>query len=643
MIMMKKRLFKFLALVLSLIFSLQALSACKEEENTLSETTETHEVTQPSTSTPGEYSGYLNDYALVRGGLLTCREAVNLGVLLEEALSVAIGTEVKAQVDTRSKDSTETKEILFGITNRSASKKAIEALQKDEFSVTVDGNKIVIVGENPLALKRAIKYFIDHCIYGIASASELKDYREQRKDEAIELSELSEFKFTDPTYLYQSDIQQDFAIDWATGDIYYSAHGVTSSITRVTPSGHREFMICNNFGHMETMEIERVGDKVYIWTTSHAGSLNGVGKNDAISRFEFIPGATYEWEAGQTFELKDGKINNYPCIDLENRIVGNWTGSEMYVYDMDLLLAGKEALLTIVNVAFPFEGYTKRIGCGFDISGSYLYGGFYWERGTEYGMYVVEFDFEGNVTNWTSITYQPEEFVTYGELNGIKVERINGVNHVFFCLAYNATNINRRYCPVVGYFSERKLDPVTPTMDSLPLMTQMIYTELPILAKETPWTCSNSVFSVQSGKEQRLLFNEGGFLGESYSLETTVTMNGAEYAGIAIAAATCVSNVDSLYFANEFIGAKITVSNSGVLKIEAYSATKTYDVDVGNSFKIKCMVDEEGKLTVYIDAKKIAEIQLPNDPNKYVGGHVGCLAKGGTVSFSDTILTYYQS
>lgn len=639
MIMMKKRLFKLFALVLSLIFSLQALCACNGEGEIPSETTGMQE---ENTHTMGSdvYSGYLNDYTLVRATTQVCQEAVTLGKVLEKALSTASGTEVKAQVDTRGRDLPETKELLLGVTNRSASTKAMETLQKDEFSITVDGNKIVIVGDNALALDRAVDYFIKNCIYGIGSVAELKDYREQRKDEAIDnLSDMSEFEFAGPTSIFQGFIQQDFAIDWPTGDIYYSDG--TSAVTRIMPNGHREVMVCHNFGHMETMEIERVGDKVYIWTTSCADDENAY--NTSISRFEFIPGE-YTREAGQTFHLKDGEMMNYPCIDLENRYVGNWTGYEMYIYDMDLLLAGegKNALLTIVDVSFPFEGYTQRIGCGFDISGSYIYGCFSWEKGTDYGKYLVEFDLEGRVNNYTSITYQAEEFSTYPELNGLKVERINGQNYLFVANCYNGGDMSPRYCPVVSYFALRKLDPIAPTMESKPLVTQVKYSELPGMAKGTPWKASNGNFSVQSTAEQRLLFYEMGYMGESYSLETTVTMNGAEYAGIALLATTSVSNVNDLYVMNEKIGARITVSSSGVLTVETYSTKKTYNVSVGNSFKIKGVVDENGKITVYIDDAKVAEVQA-SDKWAIIGGHVGCLAKGGKVTFSDTVLTYHQS
>ena len=117
-------------------------------------------------------------------------------------------------------------------------------------------------------------------------------------------------------------------------------------------------------------------------------------------------------------------------------------------------------------------------------------------------------------------------------------------------------------------------------------------------------------------------------------------MNGAAQAGIALAAATNVCNPDDLYSANTFIGVKITVSGNGVLKLESYGSSKTYNVSVGNSFAIKGTVEKNGSLTVYIDGVEIAEVQLPDE---YAGGHVGCLAQGGSVSFSDTVLTYHQS
>ena len=628
-------------LLLSLILLMQVFVSCNGNNGGGDGTSDGQEETQASTEPVQEYLGYLDGYSLVRAAVNVCSEAICIGQKLEAVLSDVTGKTVKAQVDTRSKDNAEVKEILLGITNRSASVAATEALGKDEFSITVDGNKIVIVGSNALALDRAADYFIEKCIYGIESVSQLRNYREQRKDESIELSELREFGYSDRTAIYAGGIQQDFALDLATGDIYYSTGGGNKAlkdkaICRVMPSGHQEYMIINNFGHVETMEIERTADgKVYIWTTSQGHS----GDNDfnyAISRFEFVPGTTCDWQTGQTFELKDGDRYNYPCIDLENRYVGNWTGSEMYIYDMDRLLDGKYALLTVVDVSFPFEGYSKRIGCGFDISGSYLYGAFYWEKDGRSGFYAVEFDLEGNVTNWTTIKYRPQGAEKYLELNGIKVERINGVNRVFVGLC-SFNTYNNRYAPTISYFAEREIDPGVPTIQSTPLITKMEYTTLPQNAQETPWTCQDGVFSVSSDLEQRLIFNEAGFDGESYRFETTVSMKDASYAGIALGAATNTCRLEELYSMNTFIGIKITVSADGVLTISAYNTTKTYNVTVGEHFVLQTTLSADGTLTVSLDGKEYESLLMPP---KYVGGHVGCLAKGGNVSFSDTTLTY---
>lgn len=53
------------------------------------------------------------------------------------------------------------KEILIGETNREESIAAKNALEKNSYSITVIGNKIVIVGDNDILTKEAAKYFFD--------------------------------------------------------------------------------------------------------------------------------------------------------------------------------------------------------------------------------------------------------------------------------------------------------------------------------------------------------------------------------------------------------------------------------------------------------------------------------------------------
>ncbi len=59
------------------------------------------------------------------------------------------------------------KEILVGETDRPESIAAYEQLGKDQWSVSVEGSKIVICGQTSIALSAAVQYFIDTYVKGV--------------------------------------------------------------------------------------------------------------------------------------------------------------------------------------------------------------------------------------------------------------------------------------------------------------------------------------------------------------------------------------------------------------------------------------------------------------------------------------------
>ena len=68
---------------------------------------------------------------------------------------------------TKNIDSTaNTYEIVVGTTNRVASARAAEGLSTDQFSITVSGNKVVILGSTPIITKLAAKTFVSEYIKG---------------------------------------------------------------------------------------------------------------------------------------------------------------------------------------------------------------------------------------------------------------------------------------------------------------------------------------------------------------------------------------------------------------------------------------------------------------------------------------------
>lgn len=627
------------AWLLCLSMLLQVLCACKSDPAN----GETTSQSETGGAIQRYYSGYLDEYRIVRTTALISSDGVYAGKVFAEALSVASGKEFSSVLDTKIKDDGG-KEILLGVTNRQESVDAIEALEKNEFSINVVGNKIVIVGENGIALDKAIKYFLANYLYETESVSEIHPYRAKDPDGVIELTEMSEYAYGDSVCTYAGCIQQDFAIDFATGDVYYSMADQfcdsDSVIVRRMPNGHQEYMILTKFGHMETFDIERVGDKVYLWVCSEAADHSA--SSAAISRFEFQAGTRCEWNYGETFEL--GTPHHNPSIDIANGYVTNWTNNEVSIYDIDRFLAGDKTHISTVNISFPFyqeHRVTRAIAGGYDLCGSYIYSCWYAEKGSasQTDLYLIAHDLNGNVVGWTTIEYEPEGSNIYREINGIKAEIVNGVPRVFICLSTESA-INSRYQSTIVVFSERKLEVVPPMVESKAQLSRVTFDALPQNAISTRWKANNGVLSLKAYGEERLMFDEAAFKGEHYTYESVLTLNGAKYAGMMLAGAANVSNNLDLYNRNRYIGLKISVSNGGKLNIIADTINATYDISAQSTYTLKADVTETGELCVWVNGSLIAELQLTN---KYIGGHVGLFAQDGSASFSNTILTYHHS
>ena len=637
--MKKYQLQKILIGLLCLIMLLQAFTACKREpEEHAAEDTTTGEVINDSK--PKEnYSGYLDEYRIIRPNAISDRYAAGACDRLTDALSEASGKEITSVVDNRQKDDGG-KEILVGITNRMESEDAMDALDENEFSISVVGNKIVIAGENNIALDRGVKYFINNCIYGLQSVSEIKKYCGTDSYGYVELSDMNQYFYGEQVCSYSGCIQQDIAIDFATGDIYYFSHDQyckeDAAITRRTPDGHQEYMVLTNFSHMEVCDIERVGDKVYIWTGSQK---DDDGHSKAVSRIEFQAGMRYEWNAGETFEL--GARFHCPALDTVNDYVSVWGD----IYDRERLLQGVTTPVANIDVTFPYEevgyeGNEYAISGGYDICGSYQYT--CWQTFDKSGNNVIMVTIHNansELVDWTIIDTSGID--PNPEVNGIKVEIVDGVPRVFVAIASNYA-INRRYITTIVVLSERPMDPVEPTMDSLAQLKVVEHNKLPKNASQTTWMEANGVFSIKAVGNMRLTFDEGAFKGEAYTYETSITMNGAKLAGINLACGANVSDGNTFYKGNNYVGAQILISDSGKLTVKETEDTvlREYSIPVEAAYQLKVYVDELGTLTVTLNGVELGSVQLTEE--KYVGGHVGLFAETGKASFADTRLTYHH-
>jgi len=139
---------RILALILAMIFCALAFVGCSKDKNNGEETTPTVEPLKDE----------LKNYTIIRS------EAQSDIATRCMKLSSAIGTLTGGSVSVRNDEGVvaddNTFEILVGDTNRAQSSEAKAKLNGLSFSITKNGNKIVIVAANILILEDAIDYFI---------------------------------------------------------------------------------------------------------------------------------------------------------------------------------------------------------------------------------------------------------------------------------------------------------------------------------------------------------------------------------------------------------------------------------------------------------------------------------------------------
>ncbi len=157
---------KLLIAVLSCLLVLSALTGCNRKENN---------ITSPSgavSETQGDNSGNAgtrSELILAKDGntehsivypLNSGSEIMAAVSELTTAFKNMYGVRILCRNDTASAESADAREILVGATNRSASRKVLEGLEKDTYQACISGNQLVLVGDSDTGTARAVKEWI---------------------------------------------------------------------------------------------------------------------------------------------------------------------------------------------------------------------------------------------------------------------------------------------------------------------------------------------------------------------------------------------------------------------------------------------------------------------------------------------------
>ena len=142
------------AFFLALLLLVVAFASCDTPgEDDPSEPTDTSE---PNQSLPGID---LSNYTLIRSEQANSYLAADC-VTFSKGLSALTGKSIRVRNDHSAEAKDDTFEILIGDTNRPQSAAAKAALNGEGYSVTVNGNKIVIVASNDVILSDALEAFL---------------------------------------------------------------------------------------------------------------------------------------------------------------------------------------------------------------------------------------------------------------------------------------------------------------------------------------------------------------------------------------------------------------------------------------------------------------------------------------------------
>lgn len=221
--MKKTRLFTLLICILT--FALLFSSCDGDEvpvESTENETTAIVEETEPIPQTlkfseagkcefyivyPYNFDNEIKDVALNLRKQIAKYTGVELKLTSDEILSRPVGdTGVEHQY-----------EILLGVADREASKKATEGMRTRDYAVTFEGDKIILAGTTISSVEKAVERFINDVL--------LKQGRDNMGSATIELTEANKFFYTYGKYtigtcnILGADLSE-YRIVYSKTDIY---------------------------------------------------------------------------------------------------------------------------------------------------------------------------------------------------------------------------------------------------------------------------------------------------------------------------------------------------------------------------------------------------------------------------------------
>ena len=153
---------KVLSLILALIFAMGALAACVTPETPAESTPagggETPAETPVETEPPADPITLTAEYVVVRPEL--CSDTVkDAAVEIKNALAEATGGKISVKEDFLYGTMQPAQyEILVGVTNREESVKAADKIKYNDYTVTIDGDKLVICAYTDEKLLEAVEY-----------------------------------------------------------------------------------------------------------------------------------------------------------------------------------------------------------------------------------------------------------------------------------------------------------------------------------------------------------------------------------------------------------------------------------------------------------------------------------------------------
>ncbi len=142
---------KITALILALLLFSLAFVACKKDEPKTEESSNTD---------PVVIADSLKNYTIIRSESQS--DVATMCMKLSNAIGTLVGDKISVRNDEAEAVDDSKYEILVGDTNRPQSAEAKAKLQDLAYSITKNGNKIVIVASNNLILEDAVNYFIDN-------------------------------------------------------------------------------------------------------------------------------------------------------------------------------------------------------------------------------------------------------------------------------------------------------------------------------------------------------------------------------------------------------------------------------------------------------------------------------------------------